>query len=123
LSRQWSCSGGRSTYYYFGALKIFFSQLFRQFGILNCNLSDSLKNLPTLFQKWFEYSHRNKSEQAVEKLAWPYGPMASLKKTHCIFICVAYTVHVTDVATRYTRNTTDELFKGSSCNKKFNKYN
>jgi hypothetical protein len=53
--------GGRSTYYYFGALKIFFSQLFRQFGILNCNLSDSLKNLPTLFQKWFEYFHRNKS--------------------------------------------------------------
>jgi hypothetical protein len=36
-----------------------FSQLFRQFGILNCNLSDSLKNLPTLFQKWFEYFHRN----------------------------------------------------------------
>jgi hypothetical protein len=30
-----------------------FSQLFRRFGILNCNLSDSLKNLPTLFQKWF----------------------------------------------------------------------
>jgi hypothetical protein len=25
----------------------FFSQLFRQFGILNCNLSDSSKNLPT----------------------------------------------------------------------------
>jgi hypothetical protein len=25
-----------------------FSQLFRQFRILNCNLSDSLKNLPTL---------------------------------------------------------------------------
>jgi hypothetical protein len=24
-------------------------------------LSDSLKNLPTLFQKWFEYFHRNKS--------------------------------------------------------------
>jgi hypothetical protein len=35
LSRQWRYSGGRSTYYYFGALKIFFSQLFRQFGILN----------------------------------------------------------------------------------------
>jgi hypothetical protein len=33
----------------------------RQFGILNCNLSDSLKNLPTLFQKWFEYFYRNKS--------------------------------------------------------------
>jgi hypothetical protein len=61
LSRQWRYSGGRSTYYYFGALKIFFSQLFRQFGILNCNLSDRLKNLPTLFQKWFEYFHRNKS--------------------------------------------------------------
>jgi hypothetical protein len=41
--------------------KNIFSQLFRQFGILNCNLSDSLKNLPTLFQKWFEYFHRNKS--------------------------------------------------------------
>jgi hypothetical protein len=39
----------------------FFSQLFRQFGILNRNLSDSLKNLPTLFQKWFEYFYRNKS--------------------------------------------------------------
>jgi hypothetical protein len=25
------------------------------------NLSDSLKNLPTLFQKWFEYFHQNKS--------------------------------------------------------------
>jgi hypothetical protein len=61
LSRQWRYSGGRSTYYYFGALKIFFSQLFRQFGILNCNVSDSLKHLPTLFQKWFEYFHRNKS--------------------------------------------------------------
>jgi hypothetical protein len=48
-------------YYYFGALKIFFSQLFRRFGILNCNLSDSLKNLPTLFQKWFGYFYRNKS--------------------------------------------------------------
>jgi hypothetical protein len=40
---------------------VFFSQLFRQFRILNCNLSDSLKNLPTLFQKWFEYFHQNKS--------------------------------------------------------------
>jgi hypothetical protein len=29
--------------------------------VLNCNLSNSLKNLPTLFQKWFEYFHRNKS--------------------------------------------------------------
>jgi hypothetical protein len=38
-----------------------FSQLFRQFRILNCNLSDGLKNLPTLFQKWFEYFHQNKS--------------------------------------------------------------
>jgi hypothetical protein len=45
----------------FGALKIFFSQLFWQFGILNCNLSDNLKDLPTFFQKWFEYFHRNKS--------------------------------------------------------------
>jgi hypothetical protein len=35
--------------------------LFRQFGILNCNLSDSFKNLPTLFQKWFEFFYRNKS--------------------------------------------------------------
>jgi hypothetical protein len=61
LSRQWRYSGGRSTYYYFGAQKVFFSQLFRQFRILNCNLSDSLKNLPTLFQKWFEYFYRNKS--------------------------------------------------------------
>jgi hypothetical protein len=41
--------------------KIFFSQLFRQFRMLNYNLSDSLKNLPTLFQKWFEYFHQNKS--------------------------------------------------------------
>jgi hypothetical protein len=63
LSRQWRYSGGRSTYYYFGALKIFFSQLFRRFGILNCNLSDSLKNLPTLFQKWFEYFN--------EGINWP----------------------------------------------------
>jgi hypothetical protein len=61
LSRQWRYSGGRSTYYYFGALKNIFSQLFRRFGILNCNLSDSLKNLPTLFQKWFGYFYRNKS--------------------------------------------------------------
>jgi hypothetical protein len=61
LSRQWRYSGGRSTYYYFGALKIFFSQPPRQFGTLNCNPSDSLKNLPTPFQKWFEHSHRNKS--------------------------------------------------------------
>jgi hypothetical protein len=35
--------------------KIFFSQLFHHFRILNCNLSNRLKNLPTLFQKWFEY--------------------------------------------------------------------
>jgi hypothetical protein len=61
LIRQWRYSGGRSTYYYFGALKNNFSQLFRRFGILNCNLSDSLKNLPTLFQKWFGYFYRNKS--------------------------------------------------------------
>jgi hypothetical protein len=40
--------------------KNIFSQLFRRFGILNCNLSDSLKNLPTLFQKWFGYFYRNK---------------------------------------------------------------
>jgi hypothetical protein len=49
------------TIYYSGALEICFSQLFRQFSILNCNLSDSLKNLPSLFQKWFEYFHQNKS--------------------------------------------------------------
>jgi hypothetical protein len=42
------------------ALK-YFSQLFRQFRILNCKLSDNLKNLPTLFQKWFEYFHQNKN--------------------------------------------------------------
>jgi hypothetical protein len=53
-------------YYYFGALKIFFSQLFPRFGILNCNLSDSLKNLPTLFQKWFEYFYRNKSYRGLK---------------------------------------------------------
>jgi hypothetical protein len=41
--------------------KIFFSQLFRQFRILNCYLSDSLKNLQTLFQKWFEYFDQNKN--------------------------------------------------------------
>jgi hypothetical protein len=38
-----------------------FSQFFRQFRILNRNLSDSLKNLPTLFKKWFVYFHQNKS--------------------------------------------------------------
>jgi hypothetical protein len=41
--------------------KMLFSQPFRQFRILNCNLFDSLKNLPNLFQKSFEYFHRNKS--------------------------------------------------------------
>jgi hypothetical protein len=45
----------------FRSPKKIFLQLFRQFGILNCNLSDSLKNLPTLFQKWCEYFYRNKS--------------------------------------------------------------
>jgi hypothetical protein len=40
--------------------KVFFSQLFRQFSLLNCNPADSL-NLPNLFQKWFEYFHQNKS--------------------------------------------------------------
>jgi hypothetical protein len=59
LSRQGRYSGGRSTYYYSGpARNIFFTTFSRQFRILNCNLSDSLKNLPTLFQKWFEYFHQ-----------------------------------------------------------------
>jgi hypothetical protein len=40
------------------ARNIFFTTFSRQFRILNCNLSDSLKNLPTLFQKWFEYFHQ-----------------------------------------------------------------
>jgi hypothetical protein len=42
-------------------MKITISQLFQEFRMLNCNLSDSLKNLPTLFRKWFEYFHQNKS--------------------------------------------------------------
>jgi hypothetical protein len=41
--------------------KYFFQNFFDSLGILNCNLSDSLKNLPTLFQKWFEYFYWNKS--------------------------------------------------------------
>jgi hypothetical protein len=32
LSRQWRYSGGRSTYYYFGALKIFFYNFFDSLG-------------------------------------------------------------------------------------------
>jgi hypothetical protein len=57
------------------AHKIFFSQLFRQFGILNCNLSDSLKNLPTLFQKWFEYASGGLSGEATEAGPHPHLSM------------------------------------------------
>jgi hypothetical protein len=83
LSRQERYSGGRSTYYYSGAQENIFSQLFRQFRMLNCNLSHSLKNLPTLFQKWFEYFHQKKSEQGVYVL--PCNSLwQQLKKMHCI---------------------------------------
>jgi hypothetical protein len=32
LSRQWRYSGGRSPYYYFGALRIFFHNFFDSLG-------------------------------------------------------------------------------------------
>jgi hypothetical protein len=57
--RQGRYSGGRSTDHYSSVVQIFFSQLFRQFRMLNCNLPDGLENLPTLFQGWFEYFGQN----------------------------------------------------------------
>jgi hypothetical protein len=61
-----------------------FSQLFREFGMLNCGLSDSLGNLPTLFQKWFEYFRQSGGWRGVQIL--PCGSLwQQLKKMHCMY--------------------------------------
>jgi hypothetical protein len=52
--------------------------------MLNCDLIDSLKNLPNLFQKWFEYIFSSEQKLTGGTIFAMQFPMVTVKKTHCI---------------------------------------